>query len=64
MSVSDCSNIIDPVVVCSNGSLLIEEVDLEDTGFYTCVWTNEAGVSQVSILVDVGVAVESNNFTG
>ncbi len=44
------------LVVCSNGSLIIQEVDFSDAGFYTCVADNGGGgVSQVSVAVDVGL---------
>lgn len=58
----DCNGVglVTDTVLCSNGSLIIPEVDFSDTGFYTCVADNDFGVNQVSVSVDVGVLIEEN----
>ena len=43
------------VMVLDNGTLVIVEATVNDTGFYTCQASNEAGFNQVNIQIDVGV---------
>lgn len=65
-SLVDCTNasMTLNLAICSNGSLVIREVDFDDTGFYTCVADNGIGVNQVSVAVDVGVDIAPENVTG
>ena len=51
---ANCSSTVTlDVVICFNGSLIIEGVNLNHTGLYTCVADNGGGVNQVSVFVDV-----------
>lgn len=43
---------------------MISEVDVNDTGFYTCVAENGGGINQVSVAVDVNEAEDQANVTG
>ena len=36
-----------------NGTLVITDADVEDSGFYTCVADNGLGINQVSVTVEV-----------